>query len=132
MITRLLPALLLAWLAVPAVSAAPLAPPARAEIDGLLSRLQASTCEFSRNGSWYSAAQAKAHLLRKLEYLESRNAIQSAEQFIDLAGSRSSMSGLPYLVRCPNAATVESGSWLLLQLKAMRATPGTLASGPVN
>jgi hypothetical protein len=128
-IARLLPALLLSCLFVPAVTAAPPAP-ARAEIDALLSRLQTSTCEFYRNGSWHSAAEAKAHLLLKFEYLAGKNAIQNTEQFIELAGSKSSLSGLPYLVKCPNETPVQSSSWLLLQLNAMRSAPRTLASNP--
>jgi hypothetical protein len=49
-----------------AANAAPVSPAAKAEIDGLLVRLEASVCEFNRNGSWYTAAEAKTHLLRKL------------------------------------------------------------------
>ncbi len=115
---------LLTCLFVSAGSAAPLSPTARTEIDGLLSRLEASACEFNRNGSWYPAPEAKSHLLRKLNYLEDRGAVQSAEQFIELAASTSSMSGQPYLVRCANGAPVPSRSWLLSQLQALRSASG--------
>ena len=91
--------------AVAACFAAP-PPAARAEIDGLLSRLETSSCEFNRNGTWHSATEAKSHLLVKLKYLEDRGAVDSAEQFIELAASKSSMSGQPYLVRCANSAPV--------------------------
>jgi len=129
MYARLLLALLLSCLVVPTVTAAPSAP-ARAEIDALLSRLQFSSCEFNRNGSWHTAAEAKAHLLGKLDYLEGRNAIQSTEQFIEQAASRSSMSGQPYLVKCPNAVPVQSGPWLRLQLQTIRFAGGVFASNP--
>lgn len=102
-------------------SAAPLAPPARAEIDALLVKLQASRCEFSRNGPGYSAAEAKSHLLRKLEYLEGRGEVQSAEQFIDLAAATSSLSGQPYRVKCGNAASLESAVWLHGELRRLGA-----------
>jgi hypothetical protein len=95
--------------------------PARAEIDGLLLRLQSSGCSFNRNGSWYEAPEARAHLVKKLEYLEARNLVQTTEQFIDRAASGSSLSGKPYLVRCGSAAPVESRVWLTQQLKALRA-----------
>ena len=72
----------------------------------------------------YSATDAKSHLLVKLRYLEDRGMVDSAEQFIELAASKSSMSGQPYQVRCANAAPVPSSTWLLSQLQRIRATPG--------
>jgi hypothetical protein len=101
--------------------AAPLPAPARAEVEALLARLQTSGCQFNRNGSWHDAAEARSHLLRKLEYLEKKDMVRSADQFIDLAASTSSSSGKPYLVRCGAAAPVESRAWLAAQLKAIRA-----------
>lgn len=105
-------------------TAAPLPPAARAEVDALLARLQASGCEFNRNGSWYSGAEAKAHLLKKLDALEGKGLVTTAEQFIERGASTSSMSGQPYLVRCAGKAAMESGPWLkavLLQLRTARA-----------
>lgn len=110
-------------------TAAPLSPDTSAEIDSLLSRLESSACEFNRNGTWHTAAEAKAHLLRKLKYLEDKGAVQSTEQFIELAASRSSMTGQPYRVKCGNGAPVESGTWLLSQLQFMR-TAGRSRSAP--
>ena len=86
-----------------------------------MSRLESSACEFDRNGTWHTAAQARSHLLRKLKYLEDRGAVQTTEQFIELAASGSSMTGEPYLVKCGNAAAVRSATWLSAQLQAMRA-----------
>ncbi|WP_426338536.1 DUF5329 domain-containing protein [Pseudoduganella sp. S-14] len=101
--------------------AAPLPAPARAEVDALLTRLQSSGCQFNRNGSWYSGADARTHLLRKLEYLEKKDLIRNAEQFIELGASTSSSSGKPYTVKCGAAAPVESKAWLSAELKAIRA-----------
>ena len=103
------------------LAAAPLAPQARLEIDGLLDRLAASGCEFNRNGSWHSAPEAVVHLKRKLAYLEDHNLVASAEQFIERAGSGSSLSGESYLVRCGGAAPVKSSAWLQGQLAMIRA-----------
>ena len=125
---RLLP-LLLACIFVAAANAEPLAPPARAEIDGLLTRLETSACEFNRSGSWYAAAEAKAHLLRKLAYLEDKGLVQSTEQFIKRAATSSSMTDEPYSVRCGNGAPIHSATWLLSQLQAMRAS-GRARSAP--
>jgi hypothetical protein len=91
------------------------------EIDGLLDSLTTSSCEFNRNGRWYTAAEAKAHLLTKLRYLEDRGMLHSAEQFIEMAASTSSMSGQPYLVRCGGAPPVASRAWLTAQLRNLRA-----------
>ncbi len=115
---------LLSWLFAAAGAAAPLAPAAKAEIDGLLSRLEASQCQFNRNGSWHSAADAKSHLLNKLKYLEDRGAVQTAEQFIELAASKSSVSGDAYLVKCGGGAAVPSAVWLQSQLQLMRRAGG--------
>ena len=109
--------------------AASLSPAARAEIDGLLSRLEASSCTFNRNGTWYPATEAKSHLLRKLKYLEDRGAVESAEQFIERVASSSSTTGQPYLVQCGSGAPVQSGTWLLSQLQGMRAS-GRARSAP--
>lgn len=104
-------------------TAAPLPAASRAEVDALLARLAASSCQFSRNGSWHDAAEAKTHLLRKLAYLEDKNLVKTTEQFIELGAAKSSMSGKPYLVRCGSAAPVESQPWLLAELKTLRAKP---------
>ena len=113
---------LLSCVVVAAACAAPLPPAAKAEIDGLLSRLEASGCQFNRNGTWYPPAEARAHLSRKLKYLEDRGAVTSAEQFIELAGSGSSMTGQPYLVKCGNGAPVQSATWLLSELQRVRSS----------
>ena len=100
--------------------AGPLSPAARGEIQALLARLEVSGCQFNRNGSWYSAAQAKAHLQRKLEYLENKALVESAEQFIERGASSSSRTGRAYLVRCGDAEPVESATWFTTQLRAIR------------
>ena len=109
-------------------AAAPLPPAARAEVDALLTRLQASGCEFNRNGSWHAGAEAKAHLLKKLDYLEGKDMVSTAEQFIERGATGSSMSGKPYLVRCAGKAPVESAQWLKAELQQVRAARA--ASGP--
>jgi hypothetical protein len=110
------------------VAAAPLSAAARTEIEGLLSELAASSCEFNRNGTWYGADVARTHLLRKLKYLEDRDAVQTAEQFIERAASGSSVTGRPYLVRCGNAGAVPSETWLRARLQAMRVPKGAESS----
>lgn len=113
---------LLAGLCAAIAIAGPPTAQVRAEIDGLLGRLEASGCDVERNGTWHNAAEARAHMLAKLEYIDRRSTLQSTEQFIELAASASSISGKPYMVRCAGGTPVPSRSWLLAQLQAMRAT----------
>jgi hypothetical protein len=127
-VRRLLLLLLTCFVAMKA-NAAPVSPVAKAEIDGLLVRLETSGCEFNRNGSWYTATEGKTHLLRKLKYLEDRDMVLTTEQFIDMAASGSSTSGQPYLVRCGNRAPVQSGPWLRAQLQDVRSA-GRAKSAP--
>ena len=121
---------LLAFLAVPVLLAAPLAASQRAEIHVLMAALVTSTCEFSRNNSWHNAKDAKIHLLRKLDYLEAKNEVHSTEQFIELAASKSSVSGRAYQVKCGSAAPVDSKDWLIEQLKLIRSTARPVALAP--
>jgi len=115
--------ILLLGLASLGTNAAPLPPAARAEVDALLARLQSSGCEFNRNGSWHAGAEAKAHLLKKLDVLERKDLVQTTEQFIERGASSSSMSGKAYLVRCAGKAPVESAQWLKAELQRLRAAP---------
>ena len=92
------------------------------EIEQLFSVLEKSNCEFYRNGTWYSAQKASAHLRRKYDYLLKHDRVTSAESFIELAASRSSMSGKPYLVKCGNAAPVESRDWFSKKLVDARGS----------
>jgi hypothetical protein len=99
---------------------APLPPAARAEVVALLDRLESSGCRFQRNRSWHSGAEAKAHLLQKLDYVEKYASAASAEAYIELAASKSSISGDPYFVKCANADPLPSAVWLTRELKALR------------
>jgi hypothetical protein len=107
--------------AVPASHAAGPSPAARAEIAHLFAFLEDSGCAFHRNGSWFGSREAGAHLGRKYAYLLERGLVSSAEDFIERAATRSSISGEPYRVRC-GAKTVESGPWLREELLKYRAT----------
>lgn len=114
----LLSLLLLGTVAMPVRAEPP--PQAQREIEQLIQALGASGCQFQRNGKWYPAADAQAHLRRKYDYLRKRDLVATAEQFIERAGSQSSMSGKPYQVRCPGQAAVSSADWLGMRLSAIR------------
>jgi hypothetical protein len=119
--------LLLALMGAMPAAAAP--PPAVREIEGLIAALGASGCDFQRNGSWYPAKKAEQHLRRKYDYLRERDKVATAEQFIALAGTRSSMSGRAYSVRCPGKPVMDSAAWLQGRLRVLRGT-GPTSSEP--
>jgi hypothetical protein len=104
--------------------AAPLAPEQRAEIEALLTFHAAADCRFYRNGSWYSPSEAKKHLLKKLQYLEEKDVIKNADEFINLAATASSISGKAYLVQCGQASPVASREWFSAQLVKIRGGGG--------
>lgn len=114
-------ALLTAALLMPIAALAQAPSPATArEIGQLFTALEQSGCEFSRNGSWYGAAKASEHLQRKYDYLRERGMVPSTETFIELAATKSSMSGKPYEVRCGQAAPVPSRTWFNDRLRELR------------
>ncbi|MEO7579227.1 MAG: DUF5329 domain-containing protein, partial [Massilia sp.] len=109
-----------AFLSAAVLSAAAHAAPPQAEISHLLDYLAKSGCEFNRNGSWYAGPTARAHLQDKADYLAKRHQLPSAEAFIKLAATESSVSGKAYQVRCGAAAPVPSATWLGEELKRYR------------
>ncbi len=115
-----IPALILLLLLPVAAIAQPPPPAAAREIEQLFTALQGSGCTFSRNGSWHDADKATAHLRRKYDHLVKKGLVTSTEVFIDLAASKSSMSGEPYLVRCGDAEPVSSASWFSDRLRESR------------
>lgn len=102
------------------VQAATPAAPARAEIEGLLTGLGASQCQFYRNGSWHDGHEAESHLRMKYEALAKRGKVESAESFIDYAATKSSLSGEPYAVKCGTEPQQPSAAWLKGRLQALR------------
>ena len=99
-------------------------PAVKREIASLFTVLEQSGCKFNRNGSWYGAKKAADHLRRKYDYLLERNLVTTTESFIDMAASRSSISGKSYLVRCGGQGPVESKAWFTTELIRLRgATP---------
>lgn len=122
-------AVLLASLVAISSVAGPSTPSAntQAEIAYLLGYLEASRCEFYRNGSWHDSKAASAHLEKKKNYLMTRSLIGSAENFIDRAATASSVSGEKYLVRCRPDPAVPAGEWLRAELEQFRAARGQQA-----
>jgi hypothetical protein len=101
--------------------AEPGTPATKREVAQLLDFVAQSDCQFNRNGTWYDAKKARVHLQEKYDYLDHRDKIPNAEAFIELAATKSSMSGKAYQVRCGNGPVRPSASWLSDELKRLRA-----------
>ena len=102
------------------VCAANPSPATQEEIRILLDSVGKSQCEFYRNGQWQGATMARSHLQRKYDYLLRKGMVSTAEEFIERAGSGSSMSGKAYQIRCGAGQAVSSAHWLSTQLQAQR------------
>jgi hypothetical protein len=93
-------------------------PAAQAEIDHLLRFVEASPCQFVRNGKAYPAAEARKHLDEKLRH--ARRRLATADDFVRGVATQSSISGEPYLLRCGDTE-VPTGAWLYAELLRLRA-----------
>lgn len=93
---------------------------AQIEINHLLALVEQSGCEFYRNGIWYDAPRAQAHLRDKYDVLAAGDQIKTAEDFIEKAASKSSMSGLPYQIKCGADAAITSKQWFAAALARYR------------
>jgi hypothetical protein len=99
------------------------APPAiaQAEINYLLTFVEQSGCDFYRNGSWYDSKKAQSHLRQKFDFLAARGQINTAEDFIEKAATKSSLSGQAYQVQCSGGEAQSSNQWLRDALARYRA-----------
>jgi 2,4-dienoyl-CoA reductase-like NADH-dependent reductase (Old Yellow Enzyme family) len=102
------------------------APPviAQTEISYLLGFIERSGCMFYRNGSWYDATQAQAHLRSKYDTLAAMGRILTAEDFIEQAATKSSLSGEAYAIRCNSGPAVSTDQWLRDALARFRHAAG--------
>ena len=85
---------------------------------------------FIRNGLEYDAAKAADHLRLKLRAAGDR--VRTAEDFIRLCGSKSSLSGEPYRIRFPDGTSMDVEAFLRQKLKSLAAgtPPGPLHPPP--
>ena len=90
-----------------------------AEIDYLLNEISTTECTFNRNGSRHQGTEAVAHIQRKYDYYE--DDIGTAEDFIRLSASKSTVTRRVYTIECPGVEPIQSQQWLLLRLAEFRA-----------
>jgi hypothetical protein len=80
--------------------------------------LQGTT--FIRNGREHDASSASNHLRLKLKTMGDK--VKTAEDFIDLCASKSSMSGEPYLIRFADGSIIKSELFFKDKLKGFDAS----------
>jgi len=89
------------------------------EIRHLTRFVAESGCNFIRNGKTHTPAQAVEHIDKKYTYFKVD--IDSAEKFIELSATQSTLTGKKYTIKCPGQDAVESREWLLEELRAFRS-----------
>jgi len=81
---------------------------------------QLGNAKFIRNGAAYDASKAADHLRLKLR--EAGDRVASAEDFIHLCGSRSSVSGKPYEIVFDDGRRITSEAFLRAKLKELHSS----------
>jgi len=87
------------------------------EIAHLLAYIGQSDCIFIRNGKEHDSAEGLEHIRMKYDHVKKR--VDSAEDFIAYAASKSSLTGKIYRVRCGVEETA-TGEWLRAELERLR------------
>jgi len=90
----------------------------KTEIAHLLEYVKTTECKYIRNGTYHDGVKAATHIKSKYDYF--KNDIASAEDFIRLSATKSTMFGSMYYIKCPGSPKVESGQWLLKELDRYR------------
>jgi hypothetical protein len=75
--------------------------------------------KFIRNGSEYDGKKAAEHLRMKLQ---NALVVQTADDFIRLCASKSSITGKPYMIRLSDGKTIKSEEYFRGKLKEYNAS----------
>jgi Family of unknown function (DUF5329) len=86
----------------------------------LLDYVAKSDATFIRNGQKHTPQEAANHIKAKYEHFKSE--IKTPEDFIQLAASKSLLTGKPYLVRAPDGKEIRLDVWLADALREYRAS----------
>ncbi|MCV6620908.1 MAG: DUF5329 domain-containing protein [Cellvibrionaceae bacterium] len=88
------------------------------EINHLLVYVKSTNCQYERNGKRHSGKEAVKHIQRKYRYFADE--IKTAEDFIRLCATKSTMSGKYYKVHCAEGKAIKSVNWLNEELLRYR------------
>ncbi len=87
-------------------------------VDYLIDYVEASDYTFIRNGEAHSSGEASKHIRAK--YRQFRERIETPEDFIRLAASKSLTTGRPYYIERPDGKRIRSAVWLRKVLRDYR------------
>jgi hypothetical protein len=76
----------------------------------LLDYVAASNCTFIRNGEPHTGREASVHFKSKYEHF--KNKIKTPEDFIQMAATKSMLTGKPYLVKTTDGKEISCAEWL--------------------
>ena len=89
------------------------------QIELLLTRIEAmQDVVFIRNGKEHSSHKAADHL--RLKWKKAGRHVKTAEDFIELCGTKSSISGKPYQIRFPDGRLENSAAVLTELLQEIK------------
>jgi hypothetical protein len=88
----------------------------------ILSLKQLVGATFIRNGKEHTLDDAISHMRNKWEWKKSE--IKTADDFIRIAGSKSSTSGKAYIIAMPDGTEWQTGDWFRKQLALIEEAPG--------
>jgi hypothetical protein len=91
----------------------------KTEINYLLNYVKTTKCTYIRNGTKHNGIEAEKHIQAKYDHYKKE--ITTTEDFIKLSATKSLISGNKYYIECPGSPKIESGKWLLAELKRFRA-----------
>jgi hypothetical protein len=86
------------------------AEPLETTIAFLLHRIETADAAFIRNGQTHTPQEAAAHVRAKYEHFKEQ--IKTPEDFIQLAATKSLLTGQPYLVRTRDGKEMPLTAWL--------------------
>jgi Family of unknown function (DUF5329) len=112
--------LVLGWLAVLSLPllADDKAPSEKEKIEQLIQRVEnLKDAKFVRNGKEYDAKTAGKFLKGKWDANTAK--IKTAQDFIEIAATKSTTSGKPYLIRSADGTEIPSAEFLTTELKAI-------------
>jgi hypothetical protein len=118
--TKNIPIILMVLLSFVAVRAYPQDFSETAKIQYLIASVETlEGARFIRNGREYDTRAASNHL--RLKYKTAGDKVRTADDFIHLCASQSSLSGEPYLIKLADGSTVKSEIFFKDKLKTFAA-----------
>jgi Family of unknown function (DUF5329) len=91
------------------------------EVKHLLAFIKNSKCNLVRNSDVHTGEIVAKHIEKKYNYF--RDDIKNTEEFIEYAATKSTLSGIYYMVNCPGGKSIKAQDWLAQELQSFRNAP---------